>query len=140
MARQTTAYLQTPASSALLPCATAPPILTVSTWTCQLRFGSFSMAIIQLTDTMLMPSTIACPVAGNSAYVASPSMSDMASPESSTAAFTACSACAARGTSADRVMLENPTPLTATLHLFSHIKQTSFATTTLLSPAGTAAA
>src|SRR5919201_1296401 len=81
------------------------------------------MAIMQLTDTMVMPSTLACPDAGNSAYVASPSMSDMSSPESSTAALTACSACAARGTSADRVMLENPTPLTATLHRFSHIQQ-----------------
>src|SRR5262252_7275690 len=122
MARQTTAYVQTPASSALTACCTAPPILTVSTCTCQLRFGSFNMAIMQLTDTMLMPSTMACPVAGNSAYVASPSMSAMASPESSTAALTACSACAASGTSADRVILEKPTPLTATLHLFSHIQ------------------
>src|SRR5262247_28496 len=119
MARQTTAYLHTPANSALTACCTAPPILTVSTWTCQLRFGSFNIAIIQLTDTMDIPSTMACPVAGNSAYVASP--------ESSTAALTACSACAARGTSADRVILEKPTPLTATLHLFSHIQQTSFA-------------
>src|SRR5919108_5453168 len=121
MARQTTAYLQTPASNALTACCTAPPMLTVSTCTCQLRCGSFSMAIMQLTDTMLIPSTMACPDAGNSAYVASPSMSDMASPESSTAALTACSACAARGTSADRVIVENPTPLTATLHLCSHI-------------------
>src|SRR5215813_3097375 len=114
MARHTTAYLQTPASSALTACCTAPPILTVSTCTCQLRFGSFNIAIIQLTDTMDIPSTMACPVAGNSAYVASPSMSAMASPESSTAALTACSACAAKGTSADRVILEKPTPLTAT--------------------------
>src|SRR5262245_31306659 len=76
---------------------------------------------MQLTDTMLMPSTMACPVAGNSAYVARPSMSDRSSPESATAALTAWSACAARGISADRVILENPTPLTATLHLFSHI-------------------
>ena len=53
----------------------------------------------------------------------------MASPESSTAALTACSACAARGISADRVTWENPTPLTATLHLFSHMRQISFATT-----------
>src|ERR671922_281951 len=140
MARQTTAYVQTPASSALTACWSAPPMLTVSTWTCQLRFGSFSIAIMQLTDTMEMPSTIACPVAGNSAYVASPSTADMSSPESSTAALTACSACAARGTSADRVILENPTPLTATLHLFSHIQRTSFATTPHLAPAGTAAA
>src|SRR5438132_936663 len=130
MARHTTAYVQTPASSALTACWTAPPILTVSTWTCQLRFGSFSIAIMQLTDTMDMPSTIACPDAGNSAYVARPSMSDMSSPESSTAALTACSACAASGTSADRVILENPTPLTATLHLFSHIPHPSFATST----------
>ena len=45
MARHTTAYLQTPASSALTACCTAPPMLTVSTCTCQLRFGSLSMAI-----------------------------------------------------------------------------------------------
>src|SRR5499426_1611374 len=125
MARQTTAYVQTPASSALTACCTAPPILTVSTCTCQLRFGSFSIAIIQLTDTMLMPSTMAWPVAGNSAYVARPSTSAMASPESSTAAWTAWSAYSARGTSADRVILEKPTPLTATLHLFSHIQPSS---------------
>src|ERR1700756_3555477 len=48
-------------------------------------------------------------------------MSDRASPESSTAALTACSACAASGISAERVTLENPTPLTATLHRFFHI-------------------
>src|SRR5713101_6444517 len=103
MARQTTAYLQTPASSALTACWTAPPMFTVSTWTCQLRSGSFSIAIMQLTDTMVTPSTTACPVAGSSGYVASPSMSDMASPESSTAPLTASSACAARGISAERV-------------------------------------
>src|SRR5215813_7542519 len=137
MPRQTTAYVQTPASSALTACCTAPPILTVSTWTCQLRFGSFSIAIMQLTDTMLIPSTMVCPDAGNSAYVASPSMADMSSPESSTAALTACSARAARGTSADRVICENPTPLTAILHLFSHIPQTSSEPMPLLSPAGT---
>src|SRR5688572_18286184 len=96
-------------------------MFTVSTWTCQLRFGSFSIAIMQLTDTMVMPSTIACPVAGSSGYVASPSMSDMASPESSTAPWTACSACAASGISADRVTREKPTPLTATLHRCSHM-------------------
>src|SRR5262245_681624 len=49
-------------------------------------------------------------------------MSAIASPESSTAAWTAWSAYSARGTSADRVILEKPTPLTATLHLFSHIQ------------------
>src|SRR5262245_27115769 len=48
-------------------------------------------------------------------------MSSMARPESSTAPFTACSAWAARGISAERVTLENPTPLTATLHRCSHI-------------------
>jgi hypothetical protein len=53
-------------------------------------------------------------------------MSDISSPESSTAALAACSACAARGMSADRVMFENPTPLTATLHLFSHINSAAF--------------
>src|SRR5262245_64015246 len=137
MARQTTAYLHTPASSALTACWTASPILTVSTWMCQLRFGSFSIAIMQLTDTMLMPSTMACPDAGNSAYVANPSMADMSSPESSTAALTASSARAARGTSADRVNFEYPTPLTATLHLFSHMPQTSFETMPNHSPAGT---
>ncbi len=41
-------------------------MFTVSTWTCQLRFGSFSIAIMQLTDTMVTPSTTACPVAGSS--------------------------------------------------------------------------
>src|SRR5712692_7548099 len=96
-------------------------MLTVSTWTCQERFGSFSIAIMQLTDTIVTPSITAWPVAGSSGYVASPSMSDRASPESSTAALTACSACAARGISADRVTRENPTPLTATLHRCSHI-------------------
>src|SRR2546425_3155652 len=125
IARQTTAYRQTPASSALTACWTAPPMFTVSTWTCQERFGSFSIAIMQLTDTMVMPSTTACPVAGSSGYVASPSMSDMASPESSTAPFTASSACAARGISAERVTREKPTPLTATLHRCSHMRQIS---------------
>jgi hypothetical protein len=33
---------------------------------CQLRFGGFSIAIMQLTDTIEMPSTSACPVAGSS--------------------------------------------------------------------------
>src|SRR5207244_4546086 len=125
IARQTTAYLHTPASNALTACWTAPPMLTVSTWTCQERFGSFSIAIMQLTDTMVTPSTTACPVAGSSGYVASPSMSDMASPESSTAPLTASSACAARGISAERVTRENPTPLTATLHRCSHMRQLS---------------
>src|SRR5437667_11540211 len=100
-------------------------MFTVSTWTCQERFGSFSIAIMQLTDTMVMPSTTACPVAGSSGYVASPSMSDMASPESSTAPFTASSACAARGISAERVTREKPTPLTATLHRCSHMQPVS---------------
>src|SRR5215813_12912096 len=48
-------------------------------------------------------------------------MSDIASPESSTAALTACKAWAARGISADRVTFEKPTPLTATLHRCSHM-------------------
>ena len=100
-------------------------MFTVSTWTCQARFGSFSIAIMQFTDTMVMPSTIACPVAGSSGYVASPSMSDRASPESSTAPLTAASACAASGISAERVTREKPTPLTATLHRFSHMRQLS---------------
>src|SRR6516164_8755031 len=49
-------------------------------------------------------------------------MSDICSPESATASFTAVSAWAASGTSAERVTLEKPTPLTATLHRFSHIR------------------
>src|SRR5438105_2394175 len=49
-------------------------------------------------------------------------MSDIFSPESATAALTASSACAASGLSAVRVALENPTPLTATLHRLSHIR------------------
>src|SRR3989442_9294290 len=122
MARQTTAYLHTPASSALTACWTAPPMLTVSTWTCQARFGSFSIAIMQLTETMVTPSMTACPVAGSSGYVARPSMSARASPESSTAPLTASSACAASGISAERVTREKPTPLTATLHRCSHIQ------------------
>src|SRR2546425_10359121 len=125
IARQTTAYLQTPASSALTACWTAPPMFTVSTWTCHARFGSFSIAIMQLTETMVMPSTMACPVAGSSGYVASPSTSAMLSPESSTAPLTASSACAARGISAERVTRENPTPLTATLHRCSHMRPIS---------------
>jgi len=100
-------------------------MFTVSTWTCQERVGSFSMAIMQLTETMVMPSTTACPVAGSSGYVANPSMSDMVSPESSTAPLTASSACAARGISAERVTRENPTPLTATLHRCSHMRPIS---------------
>ena len=49
------------------------------------------------------------------------SLSDIARPESSTAPLTASSACAASGTSAERVTRENPTPLTATLHRCSHM-------------------
>src|SRR6267142_544106 len=100
-------------------------MFTVSTCTCHVRFGSFSMAIMQFTDTIVMPSATACPVAGSSGYVASPSMSDMFKPESSTAPLTASSACAARGISAERVTRENPTPLTATLHRCSHMRQIS---------------
>src|SRR5438477_6697061 len=48
-------------------------------------------------------------------------MSDSCSPESATASLTAVSAWAASGTSAERVTFEKPTPLTATLHRFSHI-------------------
>ena len=48
-------------------------------------------------------------------------MSDISSPESATASLTAASACAASGMSAERVTLEKPTPLTATLHRFSHM-------------------
>src|SRR5262245_9872325 len=96
-------------------------MFTVSTWTCQARFGSFSIVIMQLTETMVTPSMTACPVAGSSGYVARPSMSARASPESSTAPFTASSACAASGISAERVTREKPTPLTATLHRCSHI-------------------
>ena len=66
IARHTTAYLHTPASSALTACCTAPPMFTDPTWMCQVRFGSFSIAIMQFTDTMVMPSTTACPVAGSS--------------------------------------------------------------------------
>ena len=55
-----------PASNALTACCTAPPMFTVPTWMCQARFGSFSIAIMQLTETTEMPSTSAWPVAGNS--------------------------------------------------------------------------
>src|ERR1700693_4194316 len=48
-------------------------------------------------------------------------MSDISRPESATASLTAVSAWAASGMSAERVTWENPTPLTATLHRFSHI-------------------
>src|SRR6201982_464122 len=48
-------------------------------------------------------------------------MSDIHSRESATASLRAVSACAASGISAERVTLENPTPLTATLHRLSHI-------------------
>src|SRR5436190_4859714 len=48
-------------------------------------------------------------------------MSDILSPESATASLTAASAWAASGISAERVTFEKPTPLTATLHRFSHI-------------------
>src|SRR5262245_19253833 len=107
--------------SAFTACWTAPPMLTVSTWMCQARFGSFNIAIMQFTDTIVTPSTTECPVAGSSGYVAKPSMADIARPESSTAPLTAWSACAASGISAERVTLEKPTPLTATLHRFSHM-------------------
>src|SRR5262245_21369602 len=80
---------------------------------------------MQLTDTMVTPSTTAWPVAGSSGYVASPSISDMASPESATAPRTASSACAASGTSAERVTREKPTPLTATSHRCSHMRRVS---------------
>src|SRR5437016_6895756 len=49
-------------------------------------------------------------------------MSDIASPLSATAPFTASSAWAASGISAERVTLEKPTPLTATLQRFSHMR------------------
>src|SRR6266478_2147547 len=48
-------------------------------------------------------------------------MSDISSPESATASLTAVSAWAASGSSAERVTWEKPTPLTATLHRFSHM-------------------
>ena len=48
-----------------------------------------------------------------------------AAPNSATASFTAVSACAASGISAERVTLEKPTPLTATLHRFSHMQASS---------------
>src|SRR5205823_9322438 len=48
-------------------------------------------------------------------------MSDILSPESATASLTAASAWAASGISAERVTFEKPTPLTATLHRFSHM-------------------
>src|SRR5207244_10920376 len=48
-------------------------------------------------------------------------MSDISSPESAIASLTAVSAWAASGISAERVTLEKPTPLTATLHRFSHM-------------------
>jgi len=41
-------------------------MFTVPTWICQLRLGSFSIAIMQLTDTIEMPSISAWPVAGSS--------------------------------------------------------------------------
>src|SRR5260221_10498383 len=56
-------------------------------------------------------------------------MSESFSPEPSTAALTACSACAPSGVSADRVARENPTPLTATLHRLSHMRHRSFTRT-----------
>src|SRR5260370_19329663 len=56
-------------------------------------------------------------------------MSDICSPESATASFTAVSAWAASGMSAERVTWEKPTPLTATLHRFSHIVGASFSNT-----------
>src|SRR5271170_4816099 len=48
-------------------------------------------------------------------------MSDICNPESATASLTAVNAWAASGISAERVTREKPTPLTATLHRFSHI-------------------
>src|SRR5712664_3781737 len=48
-------------------------------------------------------------------------MSNICSPESATASLTAVNAWAASGMSAERVTFEKPTPLTATLHRFSHI-------------------
>src|SRR4030095_4899336 len=121
MARHTTAYLHTPASSALTACCTAPPMFTEPVWMCHDRFGSFNIAIMQLTETMLMPSTSACPVAGSSGYVVRPPLSDGFRPESATAPLTAYSAWAASGISAARVALENPTPLNAILQRFFHI-------------------
>src|SRR5262249_23057258 len=120
-ARHTTAYSHPPASNALTACCTAPPMFVVPTWMCQLRFGGFSIAIMQLTETIEMPSTSACPVAGSSGYVASPSMSDICNPESATASLTAVSAWAASGSSAERLTLAKPTPLTAILQRFSHM-------------------
>src|SRR5262249_45002336 len=48
-------------------------------------------------------------------------MSESSNPESATASLTAVNAWAASGISAERVTLEKPTPLTATLHRFSHM-------------------
>src|ERR1700674_193007 len=48
-------------------------------------------------------------------------MSDIRSPQSATAPFTASSAWAASGISAERETLEKPTPLMATLQRFSHM-------------------
>src|SRR6266705_3456312 len=62
-------------------------------------------------------------------------MSDSCSPESATASFTAISACAASGMSAVRETFEKPTPLTATLHRFSHILPTPTRRTAGLRPA-----
>jgi hypothetical protein len=56
IARHTTAYLHTPASKALTACCTAPPMFTVPTRMCQLRLGSFSIAIMQLADAIEMLS------------------------------------------------------------------------------------
>src|SRR5271169_3432409 len=52
-------------------------------------------------------------------------MSDICSPESATASLTAVSAWAASAMSAERVTFEKPTPLTATLHRFSHMSPLS---------------
>jgi hypothetical protein len=41
-------------------------MFVVPTWMCQVRSGSFSIAIMQLTETIEMPSTSAWPVAGSS--------------------------------------------------------------------------
>ncbi len=51
-------------------------------------------------------------------------MSAICSPESATASLTAVKAWAASGMSAERVTLEKPTPLIATLHRFSHMAAT----------------
>src|ERR1700740_1843402 len=66
-------------------------------------------------------------------------MSAICSPESATASFTAVSAWAARGISAERVTLENPAPLTATLHRFSHMRPLPLTRPAACAPSETAA-